>query len=615
MASRIAGITIEIGGDTSKLTDALKKVDDSLKDTQSQLKDVNKLLKLDPSNVELLRQKHDLLGKAVSDTKKRQEELKKALEQSQQAGDTEENRKQQDLLQRELVETTAKLKDLEKQYRSSSPVLEAISAKTGQLAQQTKGLSTAAGVAGAGMLTMAYKAGQTADALLTDANVTGFTVEELQKLQYAATRVDVSYDSMTGSITKVTKAMGSSSKVFDKLGVSIRNEDGTMRSATDVWYDALEALGKVENETERDALSMELFGKSAMEMAGIVDDGGAKLKALGQEAEDAGLIMGGDAVKGAGKFNDAMDKLKASASQAFAEAGATLAETLVPMLEKLVEAVSKVLSWFGNLDGTTQTIILTVLALVAALSPVLSLISTITAALPVLGTVMAALTGPVGLVIAAVGALVAIGVTLYKNWDTIKAKAIELWDKLKTVFENIKKGIAERVEAIKTGITNTFEKIKTAIVSPIEKAKEIISGVVQKIKDFFNFKVELPKIKLPHFGITPKGWKLGDLLKGEIPKLGIEWYSKAMENGIVLDHPTIFGMNKNGDLMGGGEKGNEVIIGEAALKRMLAGASAGAGAVNVSVVVNGNVDNYDALAETIGQKLQQQMARQGRAFA
>ena len=102
--SRIKGITIEIDGNTTKLTDSLKKVDSSLRDTQNQLKDVNKLLKYDPSNVELLRQKHDLLGKAVKDTKTRQEELRKALEESKKAGDTEENRKQQDALQRELVE-------------------------------------------------------------------------------------------------------------------------------------------------------------------------------------------------------------------------------------------------------------------------------------------------------------------------------------------------------------------------------------------------------------------------------------------------------------------------------------------------------------------------------
>ena len=103
-----------------------------------------------------------------------------------------------------------------------------------------------------------------------------------------------------------------------------------MRDATDVWYDSLEALSQVENGTLRDQLAMELFGKSAMELSGIVDDGGEALRNLGQEAEDAGLILSGDAVSAAGQFNDAMDEVKAKAEQAFFSAGAALAESLLP---------------------------------------------------------------------------------------------------------------------------------------------------------------------------------------------------------------------------------------------------------------------------------------------
>lgn len=588
--TRIKGISIEIGGNTKPLSDALKNVDKSLKDTQDQLKDVNKLLKLDPTNVELLRQKHELLGKAVADTKTRQEELTKALDQAKKAGDTAENRAQQDALQRELIETTQKLKGLTDEYKKSEPTMAAIAKKTGELSQKTKGLSTAAAGAAAGMIGMSVAAAKNADELLTDARNTGFTVEELQKLKYAADIVDVSYESMTGSVTKLTKNMASGNKAFSKLGVSITKADGSMRDATDVWYDALEALGKVENETERDALSMELFGKSAMEMSGIVDDGGKALKELGKEAQDAGLIMSGDAAQKASKFSDALDKLKQTAAQSFMEAGATLAEKLLPALEKLIGIVSKVLNWFANLDGTTQTVILTVLGLVAALSPLLSLISTISTVLPVLSTMFAALSGPVGIVIAAVGALVAIGVTLYKNWDTIKAKAVELWSNLKA----------------------TFQKIGDAIMKPINAAKDFVKGVIDKIKSFFSFKIELPKIKLPHFAITPKGWKLGDLLKGSIPKLGIEWYAKAMNNGVMFDRPTV--LPTADGLKGFGEAGREIVIGQNSLMSMIRQATATSG-VQVNVVVNGNVDNYDALAETIGQKLQQQMAREGRAFA
>ena len=611
-SNRIRGITLEIGGDTTKLQDSLKQVDKVLKDTQAELKDVNKLLKLDPTNVDLLRQKQELLGKSVAATKERQEELKKALEEAKKAGDTEENRHQQDLLQRELAETTASLKDLEKQYASCSPKLEALSAKTGQMAEKTKGLSTAAGVAAAGMVAMAVSASNTADELLTTSKVTGFSVEELQKLKYAVELVDVSYDTMTGSISKLTKAMGSENKAFDKLGVAIRNQDGSLRSAVDVWYDTLEALGKVENETERDTLSMELFGKSAMEMAGIVDDGGAKLKALGDEAEAAGLIMSGDAVSGAGEFNDALQKLKATAEQSFASAGSALAESLLPALEKLITLVSKVLTWFADLDGTTQTVILTVLGLVAAISPLLGLISTLTGLAAALNVAMLPMIATIGGIVIAIGALVAAGVYLYNHWEEIKQKAAALWAAIKETFEDMKNGIIQRWENIKTKAGEIFENIKTKITTPIEKAKEKVKEIIDKIKDFFHFEVSLPHIKLPHFAINPPGWKLGDLLKGSIPSLGINWYAKAMEHGMVLDHPTIFGM-QDGQLLGGGEAGREVVIGEAALKRMLGQASGTA--VNVSVVVNGNVDNYDLLAETIGEKLQQQMAREGRAFA
>lgn len=613
-ANRIKGITIEIDGNVTPLTSALKDVDKSLKDTQTQLKDVDRLLKLDPSNIDLLKQKHDLLASAIKDTKTRQEELKTALEQAQQAGSTEANQAQQQALQRELIATTQELAKLEEEYKKTSPTLESISAKTGELSEKTRGLSTAAGLAAGGMLVMAQQAGKNADDLLTMSQQTGFSVEELQKMKYAADLVDVSYETMTGSIAKLTKNMTDENTALQELGVEIKNEDGSMRDATEVWYDAVEALGQVENSTERDKLSMDIFGKSAMEMAGIVDDGGKKLKDMGQKAEDLGIIMSGQAVEDAGKFNDALDQLKNTAVQSFTSAGANLATTLIPTLEKLVEVVSKVLSWFANLDGTTQTVILTILGLVAAISPVLGLISTLTTLAGALNVAMLPMIGTMALIVAGIAAVVAIGVTLYKNWDTIKQKATDLWNKLKSVFESIKTGISDRVEAIKTKVTTVFENVKSAITTPIEKAKDFISGVVEKIKNFFSFKIELPKIKLPHFGITPKGWKLGDLLKGSIPKLGIEWYAKAMDEGMLLDRPTIFG-TQNGKLLAGGEAGPEVVVGAHSLMDMIRSATGGGNGVVVNVTVNGNVDNYDEMAETIGQKLQQQMARQQRVWA
>lgn len=130
MAGRIQGITVEIGGDTTKLQTALKGVDTEIRNTQSQLRDVEKLLKLDPGNTELLAQKHRLLGDAVKETKEKLETLKTAAEQAEQAlKDGTITQEQYDGLQREIAETEAKLKSLEEQANQSATALQSIAAK------------------------------------------------------------------------------------------------------------------------------------------------------------------------------------------------------------------------------------------------------------------------------------------------------------------------------------------------------------------------------------------------------------------------------------------------------------------------------------------------------
>lgn len=128
-ASRIKGITIEIGGDTTKLQTALKGVNTEIRNTQAQLKDVEKLLKLDPGNTELLAQKHRLLGDAVKETKEKLETLKTAAEQAEKAlNDGTISKDQYDALQREIIETENELKRLEEQANQSATALQKISA-------------------------------------------------------------------------------------------------------------------------------------------------------------------------------------------------------------------------------------------------------------------------------------------------------------------------------------------------------------------------------------------------------------------------------------------------------------------------------------------------------
>lgn len=601
--SRLKGITVEIDGNTTSLQKSLKDVDKSLKDTQTQLKDVNKLLKLDPSNVDLLKQKQKLLTDAVKDTKKRQDELKKALEEAKNAGDTEAARDQQDRLQRELIETTLNLEDLQDQLNHCSPVLESISAKTGEWAEKTKGISTVAAGAAAGMLGMAASAASTADDLLTMSNVTGFSVEELQKLQYASSFIDVSYETMTGSIQKLTKNMANGSDAFEKLGVVIHNSDGSMRNAKDVWYDAIKALGGIQNETERDAVSMELFGKSAMDMAGIVDDGGEALISLGEDAEATGNILSGEAVESAVAFNDQIDELKAKASQAFLEAGASLAETLVPALEKLVEVVTQVLSWFGNLGGSTQALILSVLALVAAISPVLGMISAISGAAAALNVGMLPMLGMIALIIAAVSAVIAIGVALYQNWDTIVAKCSEFSANVQAKFEEIRASIGDKVEAAKKKVSDVFESIRKTIKEKIDAAKEAVSGAIEKIKGFFNFSWSLPSLKMPHFSITGEF----SLVPPRVPHVSVDWYAKAMDTPILLNGATIFGA-MNGNLLGGGEAGQEVILGLNKLKEM-------SGETNINIVINATPNQSEAeIARMVSRQIQNDIMRKKAVF-
>lgn len=530
MASqRVKGISIEIDGSTTKLQKALSDVDKSLSTTQKSLKDVDKLLKFDPKNTELLTQKQQLLKKAVDDTKDRLEKLKEAQRQMDAKG-VDKNSQEYQALQREIAATEQQLKRAEdaasdfgsvltQQVKAAGQDLQDFGGKVKKFSDDTRALSAGAAALGTAMLGMAFNAGKTADDLLTLSRNTGISVEELQKMQYASDIVDVSMDQMTGSLSKLVKQMASGNDAFDTLGVSILDENGNMRDAVDVWYDTLEALSKVENETERDQIAMELFGKSAMDLSGIVDDGGQALRDMGQEAEDMGLIMSEDGVRAAGEFNDAIDKFKNQASQAFFEAGAALAESLLPMLEELIESVSGVITWFASLDGNTQTLILTILGLVAAISPIAGLISGICT----IGGVLAGITAPMAAtfmgIAAAIGVVVAIGTVLYENWDTIKAKGKELWD----------------------SVVATWDGIKNTISDAIEGAKQVVSDCIEAIKNLFNFQISWPHIPLPHFSVSGSANPIDWLTQG-IPKVSVEWYAKAKNQPYMFNSPTIIGV-------------------------------------------------------------------------
>lgn len=147
------------------------------------------------------------------------------------------------------------------------------------------------------------------------------------------------------------------------------------------------------------------------------------------------------------------------------------------------------------------------------------------------------------------------------------AKTKVLW-----IVKELQNGVKVAFNFIKSHASSVWNGIKSAIMSPMSAAANFVKAIISKIKGFFNFKISWPHIPLPHFNIKPSGWNVGDLLKGKIPSLGIKWYAQAMDNPMILDAPTIFGMS-NGQMLGAGEAGAEVVAGRDTLMKMINQAS------------------------------------------
>lgn len=601
MASdRIKGITVEIGGDTQGLNKAIKATNSEIKSTQNELKQVDRLLKLDPTNIDLLRQRQDLLKKSVGETQTKLDALKKAKEQADKdmAAGTQVNQEEYRRLEREIVATEQSLTDLKKQAAESNAVLSQIGAvadgvadKANKVADATKGISAAAAGALAGIGGMAYKAMTLSDDLNTLAKQSGFSTEELQKMQYAADRIDVSMETITGAAAKLKKNMVSDSAdtvaAFDQLGVSVRDSNGELRDSTDVFFETVEALSHIENETERDTMAMQLFGKSADQLAGIIDDGGAALNELGQEAEDLGLIIDQQTLDSLNSMNDQVDKLKAQSLATLATSGAKAAEVLMPIFEQVVEKIGALLEWIGTLDEDTIKMILTVLAVVAAISPIAGIIGkvagAISALMPILSTIFSALgtlistIGIIPIAIAAVIAAIAIfgddiqrilgnvdqflqgvfakdwsesfglmGTVLNGFMDTVKS----IWDAIKLIFD----GIIDFVRGVFTGdwerawkgvqeiFGGIFDGLIALAKAPLNAIISLLNGAISGLNDLID-------------GLNDMSFDVPDW----VPKLGGKSFSLNIPNIPKIPMLASGGIVTNGNSAVVGEAGAELL--------------------------------------------------------
>lgn len=154
-------------------------------------------------------------------------------------------------------------------------------------------------------------------------------------------------------------------------------------------------------------------------------------------------------------------------------------------------------------------------------------------------------------------------------WNSIKSTTSNVWNGIKSAVSNVVNGIKSTVSSafntVKSTATSVWNSIKSAIMNPINAAKDGVRNAINTMKGFFNFSWSLPKLKLPHFKISGKF----SLNPPSVPSFGIEWYKKAMQDGMILNDPTIFGMAKDGTLLGGGEAGSETIVGTESLMDMI----------------------------------------------
>ena len=336
--------------------------------------------------------------------------------------------------------------------------------------------------------------------------------------------------------------------------------------------DALAKLQKTikEGKSDTDGLTeaYELFGKSGDQMFNAIKNGSIDFNELTAAAEgSAGALnqVFEDTLTPAEQFQTTLNTVKDTGY----EVGARLMEMLVPVLEKISVGMQKVSEWWGTLSPETQDMIIKIGLVVAAIGPLLIVIGKITSGIGALIQFLPMIASPAGIAVLAIGGLIAAGVLLYKNWDKVKKKAHDL---------------------------------KEGILKPFRWIRDKIKAIVDKIRGFFDFEFKLPKLKLPHFSIQPPGWRLRDLLEGEIPSLGIDWYAK----GGIFTKPTVAGI---------GEAGPEGVIPLDKLWRYMDRIAEGSGGDQIVVNVYGSPGmDVNALAAAIEQKLTAKQKRRRSAY-
>lgn len=330
---------------------AISEIGSGMKVLDSEMRKVTSAYAQNANSVEALGAKNDVLERKILTQTEKIEYLKAALQQSaEKYGEADKrtmqwqtslNNAEADLnsLNNQVDENKQKIADSGKEMGNLGDVVNGLTSKlgiqlpdsmktsmNGMLQLDTTTVAVAGGFAAVAaaivkaekaLISMTKEAASNADDLLTLASVTGTTTDSVQELNYMADLTDVSFDRIKDSLKETTNKMqeaatgtGDAYEAYKRLKVEITNTDGSLRSAQDVFYDTIDALGEMKNKTERDALAMDLMSESAQELNPLIDLGGEKMRAYAQEAHDMGYVLDNDALKSLQGVDDAYSRLQ-----------------------------------------------------------------------------------------------------------------------------------------------------------------------------------------------------------------------------------------------------------------------------------------------------------------
>ena len=509
MPDRIKGITVEIGGETTGLKKALQGVNKEINSTQSQLKDVERLLKLDPTNTNLLEQRQRLLAQAVESTSGKLEALKDAEAQVQQQFQRGEvSREQYEALQREIVATEQKLESLQTAASKSSVSLQKmgqhaltvsegadkVASATAPLTQGILGLGAAA--VAAVPATEEYRAAQ--GKLNSAFEAAGFSAQAAQEAYETFYAILGDSDTATEA-SQLLAQLAEGEEDVAKWGDIAAGVAGTFGDALPV-----EGLIEAANETARVG---EVTGvlADALNWAGKVgeDEFNAMLADCSTESERNKLIMDtlADTYSGAAaafwENNDALVKSREASADLQGQM-AELASSIQPVVTAVTQLAAQFLAWFNGLSTGQKTAIAALLALVAAISPVATAIGTVSSALAIfsgaattgsaaatgLASVMTFLTGPAGIAVAAIAGITAAVVLLWNNCEAFRDAVTAAWTVIQSAFQVFLEWLQETFSPVWTTIITTMQLLFQTFQEALAIAWESITMIFQAFLTF-----------------------------------------------------------------------------------------------------------------------------------